>query len=55
MYKRQGYDLDGVCRSFYEFYEQYEAPNYNCGAIAVTVCDQVETMAEVMRLSLIHI
>lgn len=24
-----GYDLDGVCRSFYEFYEQYEAPNYN--------------------------
>lgn len=32
-----GYDLDGVCRSFYEFYEQYEAPNYNCGAIAVTV------------------
>ena len=29
-----GYDLDGVCRSFYEFYEQYEAPNYNCGAIA---------------------
>lgn len=44
-----GYDLDGVCRSFYEFYEQYEAPNYNCGAIAVTVCDQVETMAEVMR------
>lgn len=45
-----GYDLDGVCRSFYEFYEQYEAPNYNCGAIAVTVCDQVEQMAEVMRL-----
>ncbi|MFQ8714590.1 MAG: clostripain-related cysteine peptidase, partial [Alistipes onderdonkii] len=45
-----GYDLDGVCRSFYEFYEQYEAPNYNCGAIAVTVCDQVDKMAEVMRL-----
>lgn len=45
-----GYDLNGVCRSFYEFYEQYEAPNYNCGAIAVTVCDQVDKMAEVMRL-----
>lgn len=45
-----GYDLDGVCGSFYEFYEQYEAPNYNCGAIAVTVCDQVDKMAEVMRL-----
>lgn len=44
------YDLDGVCRSFYEFYEQYEAPKYNCGAIAVTVCGQVEQMAEVMRL-----
>ncbi len=43
------YDLDGVCRSFYEFYEQYEAPKYNCGAIAVTVCGQVEQMAEVMR------
>lgn len=45
----KGYDLDGICRSFYEFYEQYEAPNYNCGAIAVTVCDQVDGMAEVMR------
>lgn len=43
------YDLDGVCRSFYDFYEHYEAPNYNCGAIAVTDCDQLESMAEVMR------
>lgn len=43
------YDLEGVCRSFYNFYEHYEAPNYNCGAIAVTVCGELEGMAQVIR------
>ena len=44
-----GYDIEGACRCFYEFYENYEAPNYNCGAIAVTICDQLEALAEVMK------
>lgn len=43
------YDLEGICRCFYEFYENYEAPDYNCGAIAVTVCDELEAMAAVMK------
>ena len=44
-----GYDLEGICRCFYEFYEEYEAPDYNCGAIAVTVCKELEEMAAVMK------
>lgn len=44
-----GYDLEGICRCFYEFYEEYEAPDYNCGAIAVTVCKELEEMAAVIK------
>lgn len=44
-----GYDLEGICRCFYEFYENYDAPDYNCGAIAVTVCKELEAMATVMK------
>lgn len=43
------YSLEGICRTFYDFYESYQAPNYNCGAIAVTVCRETEKMAEVMK------
>ncbi|WP_295936536.1 clostripain-related cysteine peptidase [uncultured Alistipes sp.] len=41
-----GYDLSGICHAFYDFYTTYSSPY---GAIAVTVCDQVEQMAEVMK------
>lgn len=43
------YDLEGVCRSYHDFYETYIAPNYNCGAIAVTVCGELERLAGVMK------
>lgn len=41
-------DLEGVCRSFYEFYTQYREP-YNCGAVAVTVCSELPRLAEIVR------
>lgn len=40
------YDLLGICEAFYNFYRTYQYPH---GAIAVTVCDELERMAEVMR------
>lgn len=43
------FSLQGICESYYNFYSTYNAPNYNCGAIAVTVCSEVERMSEIMR------
>lgn len=43
------YSLSGICHAFYDFYTTYEAPNYNCGAIAVTVSSEVERMASIMQ------
>lgn len=40
------YDLQGICRSYYDFYRTYLAPS---GAIAVTVCSEVDRLATIMR------
>lgn len=45
----KSYSLEGICRNYYEFYEAYEAPKYNCGAIAVTIISEVEALASVMK------
>lgn len=40
-------DYEGICESFYQYY--MERPSYPCGAVAVTVCSELEALAEVMK------
>lgn len=39
-------DYAGICRGFYDFYTAYPYPY---GTISVTMCDQMDALAEVMR------
>lgn len=39
-------DLEGVCRSFHEFYTSYTYPS---GCVALTVCSELDAMADAAR------
>lgn len=40
-------DYEGICESFYQYY--MERNSYPCGTVAVTVCRELEALAEVMK------
>lgn len=40
-------DYEGICESFYQYY--MERSSYPCGTVAVTVCRELEALAEVMK------
>lgn len=40
-------DYAGICESFYQYY--MERNSYPCGTVAVTVCSELEALAEVMK------
>lgn len=40
-------DYEGICESFYQYY--MERSSYPCGTVAVTVCSELEALAEVMK------
>ena len=40
-------DYEGICESFYQYY--MERPSYPCGTVAVTLCRELEALAEVMK------
>ncbi|MBO5350176.1 MAG: Clostripain family protein [Alistipes sp.] len=40
-------DYEGICESFYQYY--MERNSYPCGTVAVTVCSELEALAEVMK------
>ena len=40
-------DYEGICESFYQYY--LERSSYPCGTVAVTVCSELEALAEVMK------
>ena len=37
-----------ITNIFHDFYSNYQAPQYNCGAIGVTNCEKTEEMAKLM-------
>ena len=41
-----GPDLEGVCRAFYDFYTNYSYPS---GCVAMTVCSELDALAEAYR------
>ncbi|WP_315558452.1 clostripain-related cysteine peptidase [Hoylesella nanceiensis] len=38
-----------ITNIFHNFYSNYQAPQYNCGAIGVTNCEKTEEMANLMK------
>ena len=38
-----------ITNIFHDFYSNYQAPQYNCGAIGVTNCEKTEEMANLMK------
>lgn len=44
-----GPDLEGVCRAFYEYYNSNPNASMPSGCVALTVCSELEAMAEAYR------
>ncbi len=42
-------DYNKICDEFYNFYNNYNPDQYNCGTIGVTDCSQVDSIASLMK------